>query len=465
VIPDEAKLAAVIKGASAKDLKAYADTVGAVALLESIPAPGTITRTSAKDAIGITEWELSNGVKVILKPTTARADEILFRATSPGGTSLASDKDYIPASSATQVIGAGGLGKMNAIDLQKMLAGKVVSVNPYIGELEEGLSGNSSRRDLETLFQLIYLTFTQPRADPTAFGVQAAQMKARFANQSSVPEYIFFETLVNALYQNHVRKRLPAAATVDDWNLEKSLGFYKERFADASDFTFVFVGSFDLATMKPLVERYLGALPSIRRKETWKDIGARMATGVVEKKVEKGIEPKSLAAIVFGGPFEGDQKHRVALRAMAEVLQMRLMETIREELGGAYSVTVGQTAQRIPNLEYSVFIQFGSDPQRTDDLIKRVFQEIEQLKTKGPTEAQVKAEKEALVREFETRSGLNSYLLDQILEKYQYGEDLTDLMNLREYYRKIDAAMIQDAARTYLNPKNYVKVTLVPEKK
>ena len=465
VIPDEAKLAAVIKAASAKDLKAYADTVGGVALLDSIPAPGTIARTSSRDAIGITEWALSNGVRVVLRPTTARADEILFRATSPGGTSLASDKDFIPASSATQVITAGGLGKMNAIDLQKMLAGKVASVNPYIGEFEEGLTGNSSRKDLETMFQLIYLSFTQPRADATAFGVQAGQMKARFSNQTAVPEYAFFETLVNAVYQNHVRKRLPGAATVDEWNLEKSLAFYKDRFADASDFTFIFVGSFDLATIKPLVERYLGALPSIHRKESWKDIGVRMASGIIEKKIEKGIEPKSLAAIVFGGPFEGDDTHRVALRAMTEVLQMRLMETIREQLGGAYSVTAAQTFQKIPNLEYSVFIQFGSDPQRTDELVKRVFQEIEQLKTKGPTEAQVKAEKEALIREFETRSGQNSYLLDQITEKYQYGEDPVGLLNLPEYYRKIDAAMIREAASTYLDSKHYVKVTLVPEKK
>ncbi len=465
VIPDEAKLAAVMKTASAKDLKAYVDTVGTAALLDSVPAPGTIVKTETKDAIGITEWQLSNGVKVILKPTTFKADEILFRAISPGGTSLASDKDYIPANAATQVITAGGLGKMNAIDLQKMLTGKVASADPFIDELEEGLSGSSSRKDLETMFQLIYLRFMQPRADATAFGVQASQMKAMLANQTAVPEYAFFETLVRALYQNHLRRRLPAAATVDEWNLEKSLAFYKDRFADASDFTFVFVGSFDPATMKPLVERYLAALPSIHRKEMWKDIGVRTATGVIEKKVEKGIEPKSLAAIVFGGPFDDDPMHRVALRAMAEVLQMRLFETIREELGGAYSITARQNSQKIPNLEYSVFIQFGCDPQRADDLITRVFQEIEQLKTKGPTEKQVNAEKEALLREFETSSKQNGYLLAQIIQKYQYGEDPAGLWKIPEYYNKVDAATIQEAARTYLNPKNYVRVILVPEKK
>jgi zinc protease len=436
-----------------------------VALLESIPAPGAIAKTTAKENAGITEWELSNGVKVVLKPTTFKADEIVFRAFSPGGTSLATDKDYIPADSATQVITAGGLGKFNAIDLRKLMTGKLASASPYIGELEEGLSGSSSRKDLETMFQLIYLRFTQPRADRTAFTVEAAQEKGTLANQSAVPEFAFFEALSTAMYQNHPRRRFATAAMVDEWNLDKSLAFYKDRFADASDFTFVFVGSFDLAAMKPLVERYLGALPSIHRKETWKDVGARAATGVIEKTVEKGIEPKSLNVILFSGPFEHDQTHRVAIRAMSEILEMRLLETLREELGGTYSVDASARYQRNPNSEYSITIQFGCAPERAADLITRVFQEIEKLKTNGPTEKQVTDEKEALLREFETSSKVNSYLLGQIALKYQYGDDPAGLWNIPDYYRKIDGPMIQQAAKTYLNSKNYVKVTLLPAKK
>ena len=464
-IPDEAKLAAVIKAAAAKDLTAYVDTVASAVLLDSMPAAGTIAKTTANDAIGITEWELSNGVKVILKPTTFKADEILFRATSPGGTSLASDKDYIPASSAAQVITSGGLGKFNAIDLQKVLTGKVASANAFIGELEEGLSGSSARKDLETMFQLIYLRFTQPRADATAFGVQAAQQKAFLVNQAVVPEFAFSEALLTARFQNHLRRRMTTQATIDEWNLDKSIAFYKDRFADASDFTFVFVGNFDLATMKPLVERYLATLPSIHRKENWKDVGVRPASGVIEKKVEKGSEPKSLAAIVFSGPFEDDQTHRVAIRAMAEVLGTRLLEVIREELGGAYSINAGASYSRFPIRQYSLTIQFGSDPQRTEDLIKRIFDEIELLKANGPSEKQVNAEKEKLLRQFELDSKRNEYMLGQILLKYQYGEDPAGLLKIPEYYNKIDAAMIQESARTYLNPKNYVKVTLVPERK
>jgi zinc protease len=465
VIPDEAKLVAVIKSAAAKELKPYVDTVGSAALLDSTPAPGTIASTATKEAQGITEWQLSNGVKVILKPTTFKEDEILFRATSPGGTSLASDKDYIPASSATQVIAAGGVGKFSANDLRKFMTGKVASASPIIGELEEGLSGTSSRKDLETMFQLIYLRFTQPRADPNAFAVQAAQAKTFLANQAAVPEFAFFDTLNNTRFQNHLRRRLPTSATVDQWDLEKSLAFYKDRFADASDFTFVFVGSFDMATIKPLVERYLGSLPSIRRKETWKDVGVRTPEGIVEKKVEKGIEPKSESAIVFSGPFKYEQEQRVAIRAMSEILERKLLETIREDLGGTYGVEVSPSYEKMPNPTYSITVDFGSSPDRTENLIKRVFQEIELFKTNGPTDKQVADEKEALLREFETNSKLNNYLLAQLTTKYRLGEDPAGIWHIPEYYNKIDKAMIQQAARTYLNTKSYVEVMLFPEKK
>ena len=465
VVPDETRLAAVIKAAPNKELQPYVDTVTSAALLDPLPTGGTIAKTTTKDALGITEWELSNGVKVILKPTTFREDEIVFRATSPGGTSLASDQDYIPATTATQVLSAGGLGQFNAIDLRKALTGKVANAGTFIGETEEGLSGGASRKDLETMFQLIYLRFTQPRADKDAFTVQTTQARTALANQSVVPEFAFAETLTTVMGQNHPRRRMTTAATVDQWNLEKSLAFYKERFADASDFTFVFVGSFDLPTLKPFVERYLGGLPSIRRQENWKDVGARNPTGVIERTVEKGIEPKSQTAILFTGPFEYDPAHRTSLRAMTHVLQTRLLESLREELGGTYSVSVSGNGQKIPRPEYQISIRFGGDPQRVDTLIKRVFEEIDKLKTGGPTEKEVNDEREGLLREFETSSKQNGYLLAQIAGKYQVGEDVAGVWEAPELYKKIDAASIQQAAKAYLNTGNYVKVTLLPEKK
>ena len=464
-LPNEAKLAAIIKEPPPSDLKAYVDTVGTAALVESLPTPGKIDNVTTNEKAGLTIWQLSNGVRVVLKPTTFKADEILFRASSPGGTSLASDADYIPASTATQVISAGGLGKFNLIDLGKMLTGKVASASVFIGELEEGLSGQSSRKDLETMFQLIYLRFTQPRPDPNAFAVQATQMKTLLANQSVVPEFEFYNELTKALYQNHPRRQRPTAATVDQWNLDKSLAFYKDRFADASDFTFYFVGSFEPETLKPLVERYLASLPSLKRKETWKDVGVKYAPGVVVKRVEKGIEPKSLSMIVFDGPFDFTQENRVAVRAMAEILEMRLLQELREELGGTYSVSVNDGYQKYPRPEYSISIQFGSAPDRTDDLIKRVFEEIEKFKTEGPSAKQLTDEKEALLREFETSSKQNGYLLNQIALRYFHGDDPAGIWLLPDFYQKLDAAAIKGAAQKYLNTSSYVKVSLYPEKK
>jgi zinc protease len=464
-VPDEAGLAAVLAAAAGTSLTAYVDKFASAALLETPPSSSPVVRTRVKAAIEITEWELANGVKVILKPTTFKQDEILFRATSPGGTSLASDADFIPASTATQVVTAGGLGKFSSADLRKVLTGKIAAAVPFISELEEGLSGSASPKDLETLFQLIYLRFTAPRADPTIFSVQTSQLKTLMANQANTPGYAFTEALATIMGRNHPRRRLPTPATVDEWNLDKSMAFYKDRFADASDFTFVFVGNLDPAVMKPLVERYLGGLPSLRRKETWKDVEYRAPTGVITKTVEKGLEPKSQAAIIFTGPFQYDQASRIAIRAMADVLQTRLLDAIREDLGGTYSISASPTYGRIPIPTYTMSIAFGCDPKRLDELVGRVMQESEKLKTEGPTEKQVADERAALERDFETSSKQNAYLLGQLMAKYQTGEDPAGIWALPELYQKVDAATIQQAARKYLSGENRVQVTLVPETK
>ena len=464
-VPDEAALAAVFKNATGKELTAYVDRVASAVLMETLPAPASVVKETNKDALGITEWELSNGAKVVFKPTTFRQDEILFRAISPGGTSLASDADFVPASTATTAVTAGGLGKFSSADLRRVLTGKIASASPFIGELEEGMSGSASPKDVETLFQLIHMRFTQPRADPVIFQTQTTQMKTLMANQANTPSYAFSVALAEVLGQNHPRRRLPTAATIDEWDLDKSMAFYKDRFADASDFTFVFVGNLDLAAMKPLVERYIASLPSIRRKETWKDIGHRLPTGVITRSVAKGIEPKSQAAILFSGPFEYTPEQRLAFTSMTHILQTRLLETIREELGGTYSISASPGITRHPVSTYTISIGFGADPARLDDLIARVHKEIERFKTEGPTDKQVSDEREALLRSFETSSKSNGFLIGQLTAAYQNNEDPAAIWTAPDRYKKIDAAMIHQAARKYLSGENRVQITLVPEKK
>jgi zinc protease len=461
-VPDEAKLAAAIKAADGARLTAYVDTVSTMPLLEPVPAPGKIVKTTTKDALGITEWELSNGARVVLKPTTFKQDEILFRAVSPGGTSLATDQDFVAAETASDVIARSGLGKLTDNDLEKLLAGKTAVVRPDIGETDEGLRGGASRRDLETMFQLIYLTFTQPRADAEAFRTITGQLSAVLANRQALPEAAFSDALQDALNQGHVRARPLSPAFISQMSLDKSFTFYKDRYADASDFTFVFVGSIDPETMKPLVERYLASLPALHRRETPRDIGMQPPAGIVERQVTKGVDPKSEVSVVFSGPFQNTQMNRVVMRAMTETLQGNLQRTLREDLGGTYGVSVQAEFVKRPADEYRLTISFGCDPARMDALVKAMFQMIDQFKLTGPSNAQVGDVRSALARDLETNSRDNRYLLNQLTYKYQYGEDAGDVFNMRQFYDQLTPQAIRDAARTYLNTNRYVKVTLVP---
>jgi zinc protease len=463
--PTEGSLTAAITAATGRHLRPYIDSVTTAPLLDTTPTAGTVTKTTTQDAYGITEWQLSNGARVVLKPTTFKEDQIVFRAFRLGGTSLAPDADVIPAETATQVVQLGGLGQLDASGLRKALTGQIADVSAGIGDTDEELAGGASRKDLETMFQLIYLRFTEPRADPEMFSVMQSQAKAYLANEANTPEFAFGQAVTATLSQNNPHAKPITAETIDQMNLEKSMAFYKARFGDASGFTFVFVGSFDLATMKPLVEKYLGGLPATHSQETWKDDGVRYPTGVITKRVEKGIEPKSQAAIIFTGAFQYDPTHRAVIRALAMVLQNRLVDTLRTDLGGTYSVTVSPSYDKVPVPQYNVAVEFGCDPARTDELTKRVLTEIDLLKTKGPTDQQVSDVKQALLREYETNSQQNSYLVSQISVKYEYGEDLSSFFHIADLYQAIDVKAIQDAAKTYFDTNNYVQVTLFPEKK
>ena len=245
--------------------------------------------------------------------------------------------------------------------------------------------------------------------------------------------------------------------------LDRSLAFYKERFADASDFTFVFVGTIDLKAIQPLVERYLGSLPALKRPEAVRDVGIRPPGGIVERQVRKGVDPRSQVSVVFTGPFQNDQLNRVTLRAMAETLEGNLQRTLREDLGGTYGVSVRPDYAEQPRGEYRVTISFACDPARLDTLVTALFQEIERFRRTGPSAAQVSDVRAALARDLETNSRDNAYLLNQLTYKYEHGEDVAEVFGLDRFYEQITPAAIRDAAQMYLDTRRYVKVTLLPE--
>ncbi len=466
VLPTEAQLAAAVKAASEKRLTAYVDTLSGEKLMDAPPARGSIVKTVQREA-GITEWTLSNGATVVLKPTALRADQVLFRAWAPGGTSLASDAEFPAARVADTVVPAGGVGRFNGVTLDKLLSGKAVNVTPFINEIEEGMGGGSTPQDLETMFQLLFLRFTEPRADPTAFAAVQSQARALLANREASPDFVFNRTIDAVLSGGSPRRQPETPATVDQWDLAKAMAFYKARFADASNFTFVFVGSFSIDGIRPLVETYLASLPATRAHETYRDVGISLPSGVVERTVEKGIAPKSQVAIVFDGPFVYNEPNRTALETMTLVLESRLFDTIRQELGGTYSITATPDIDRAPKPQYTVRIEWTCDPQQTSALVQRVFDEIAFVKSNPLSPGQMARLRDSLVRDYQRNSADNRYFLNEIARRYRDGEAATVGAIDRETERiaALTAETLHDAAVSYLDPSRYVKVILMPEKR
>jgi len=461
--PTVAELAAVFREVTEKPITAYADTLGTVPLLAVPPTPSPIVRETRMDEIGVIRWTLANGVQVVLKPTDFKADQILMRATSPGGTSLAPDSVAVSADRAGMVVNVSGAGPFSDVDLGKLLAGKVARAQPFIGDEEEGFSGSASPKDLETMFQLIYLYGTQPRRDSAAFASMQSRLMSFAQSRAQVPEAAFSDTLLVTITQHHPRVRPLTPELVNTAKLDEALDVYRDRFKDFGDFTFYFVGNVDTAALRPLVETYLGGLPSTGRHETWRDLGIRPPTGVVRKTVYRGVEPKARTQFVFTGPFEQTQKNRHVLRSMGEALQIRLREVLREDMGGVYGVGVGASSTVIPDTACQVTIGFGADPARLDELVDAVFKEIRALQSTGPADSVVQKVKEAQRRSRETNLRENGYWLSQLVTSDQWGLDPRNLLTYDTLIDQLTAEDIREAARRYIRLDNYVQVTLMPE--
>jgi zinc protease len=355
------------------------------------------------------------------------------------------------------------VGKFTVIDLQKYLAGKQVSVFPSIDDLSEGISGNASQRDVDTMLELVYLYFTQPRLDTSLVNTFIGRFKGVLANRSASPDAAFSDTLQVTMAQHSVREQPVSAAQLDRIDPFKSYAFYKDRFSDASGFTFVFVGNFKPDSIKPLVAKWLGSLPSTGRKETWRDTGVRPPTGVVQRIVRKGTEPKARTALVFTGPFEYTRQNRYYLSALAELLNIKLREALRENLGGTYGVSVGPSATRDPQPSYRFSIGFGSAPERLEALTAAALAQIDSVKRFGTTPEYLNKVKEAALRSRETALKQNSYWISQISTFDQNGWKLEEIPNGEKLISALTLDDLQRAAQKYLRTDNYVRVSLYPE--
>jgi len=463
-IPTEDELKKIFEQTQNSDVTPYKDIVSNLPLIEKAPVPSAVVKETYNKELNLTELKLANGVKIVLKPTEFKNDEILFYSYSAGGTSLCDSASFISASTATSLVEQSGVGKFTLDQLQKMLAGKVVNVSPYISELTEGFSGSSSVKDMETMFQLIYLYGTSPRIDSTSFVSFKSKVQTWLMNRNASPESAFNDTLEVTLGDYNYRRMPWTESVIPQMDAEKSLSFYKDRFEDASGFTFVFVGNFDIKTIKPLLETYLGGLPSISRDDKWKDLKIFPPHGIINKQVYKGVEPKSSVDITFSGDYDWGTQNNFELYAMVDILRIKLRELLREDKSGTYGVSIIPAPIKYPEQKYTLTISFGCAPDRVNDLVKATFAELDSMKNIKVTDDYINKVKETEKRGFEVSLKENKFWLNNLQLYYFFNNDLSLLMKYPERVEGLNSSLVQNAARKYFDDKNYIEVVLYPAK-
>lgn len=459
----ESDIRQVFDAVESRTIEPYAEEAIASSLMSGRPTPGAIIDRKRIAELGVTEWTLSNHVKVVLKPTTFKNDEIYMTAFSPGGTSLVTDDDYISGQNAAGVVAEGGLGPFNVTKLRKFLAGKNVSVSAGIEDHHETLGGSTTIDDLRTFFEMIHLRFTEPRKDPEAFDVFRQRLTAGLENAGSNPQRVFFDTVGHVLGGYHPRTRPMTTAMVDEIDLDDAFTIYLDRFADAGDFTFVFVGSFDLETMEEYVTTYIASLPTGDRKEMWRDEGIEAPKGKLKKVVESGTTDKSLVALVYRGPYDPTYENRMQLRAMTDVLQRKIRESLREGKGGVYSPSVFSQTRHEPNGRYSVIIFFACDPERADELITESERIVDEMRSAPVSDDYIGKVVEIMREQRQESIETNGFWLSNLDYLYRTEGSAMTILEFDSVVEKISAKTVHESARTFLQPDERKLFVLRPE--
>ncbi len=462
-VPTKEEILALLDEVKNTDIEPYEDAVSNVPLIEDEPFGSKVATEKELEKVDAVEWVLENGATVVVKTTDFKDDEILFNAWSLGGNSLYGIEDDISASLTTGLIEMSGIADFNKITLDKMLSDKVFSVSPYINRLREGFNGSSSVKDMETLLQMVYLYFTEPRFDETSYKSLINQYTGVLENKAASPEAAFRDTLsvVMANYNKRARPLTVELLGEADFNRMKEIG--KERFKNAADFKFFFVGNIDLATFKPLVETYIGGIPSSSERENWIDLGIAKPNGIVERTVKKGKEDKSTQYIVFHGNFDYTSENRVQLDAMSKILTTRLLEVIREDKSSVYSIGAYSSASKFPRKRYSVTIAYGTAPDKLEELKKAVFDEIKKFAKKGPSKEELAKAKEKMLRDREIQVRENRFWLSILTNTYFLKDgDFSKFGSYNTLVNDLTVKSTKKAFKTYFDFDNYISVALAP---
>jgi zinc protease len=464
-LPTEDQLQATVLSVASMKIEPYSDKLAGAVLMPEVPKPGKILNFREIKAIGTTEILLSNGVKVLLKPTDFKDDEILLSAISKGGQFLYPESDNFSAEFCTNIIQESGIGNFNAVELQKVLAGKNANVSPYTNDYLEGMKASCVPKDIETMFQLLYLYFTQPHIDMDGYQSWINRNKAYLANVISDPMVYYSDQLAKIMSQNSPRGGgVPKVEDLDKVNPERALQIYKERYANASDFEFIIVGNFKIDSIRKFLETYLGSLPSENKKENWNDIGIRPPKGQVKKDIFKGSDPKSLVTYIVTDTITYNKDNAYYLKSLEDFLDIRLIEVLREEKSGVYGVSASCNMNRMPFQNYVITFRIPCAPTNTDSLVNEALKIIEDIKQNGISEVNMKKVKESQVRELEVSLKNNSFWLSYLENSDLLGDDLLRIQTKKENIEKLTSKNIQDITKK-LFVKNSIQVTLYPEKK
>jgi zinc protease len=465
-VPSEAELKKALADAEAAAVTPWHDTTATRELLERKPDPAAIVSTRKVEEVGLTIARLANGVDVWLKPTDFKNDQVVFALQAKGGTSLATPEDFVEASLASTYVSLSGAAGLKALDLQKLLAGKIAGASPFVSLSTHGFNGSAAPAQLETALQLLYARFTQPGDDPEAFELMKRQLTAFLANRLDSPNAVFSDKVEEINTSNHYSSKPLTVDRVNALDRAKMLAFYKARFANAADFTFFIVGAFKTDEALPLIARYIGGLPSTGTLSSdFKEVGIKFPADSTEAKVEKGREPKSETVISFAADPPGDdpmEQERVL--AATDVLEIALRDILREELGQTYTVSAG-LSQNLPQHGGGyVQVSFGASPENIEKMTARVIQEVERMQKEGPSQDLVNRAKETAKRNYETSLRTNNYWLGRFQAVNMWKQDPRIIATRVDRINALTPATIQEAFKKYFPTNRRTIVTLMPGK-
>ncbi|MGL4992761.1 MAG: M16 family metallopeptidase [Bacteroidales bacterium] len=447
------------------NLEAYVDNVSNEPLIAKLPKAGKVKK-SETDKLGNTVWTLSNGIKVILKPTDFKQDQILMTARSEGGSSLFSDADQPNFMMMGDIVSLGGLGNFSRTDLQKALSGKIASVSPAVRTQSEVITGSSTPKDFETLMQLTYLQFTAPRKDAEAFESFRERMAAQLKNQALNPMTIFVDSMRATTYNRHPRAKSMNLEMLEKINYDRVLELYKERFMDPNNFTFTFVGNLNLDEIKPLVEQYIASLPKVKRNENAKDIQLYPVKGNVKNYFTQPMEvSKATVYSIFSGDASYNLPNLLKMTILSQVMNIVYNETIREAEGGTYGVSVNGSLDKLkPGKEvFSLSFYFDTNPEQRDKLLGIAHDQLRKVSVDGPRDQDFQKVKEFLAKKYNENLRENNYWLNIITNYYEFGFNSST-----EYEAALNAITTQDIkefAKMLLDQNNNSEIIMTSEVK